>query len=761
MVIGGGPWLPARRLLCALLGVVALAAGVGWAPAAGGSAGNGLPPGFSTRRVFGGLDMPTALAFSRDRRVFVAEKSGLIKVYENLRDESPRIVANLRTKVYNAYDRGLLSIALHPDFPDTPWLYALYSFDGEIGDSGDEVPRWGAPGERSDPCPDPPGRNSDGCVISGRLSRLTLQGNDVVDRKTLVHDWCQQFPSHSVGDLAFGPDGALYASAGEGAAFLFADYGQRGSPPNPCGDPPTGVGGNQQPPSAEGGALRAQDLRTTDDPTGLSGSVIRIDPETGAPLPGNPVVSPDANARRIVAYGMRNPFRMAFRPDTNEIYVADTGWERADELDLVVDPSDPAVENFGWPCYEGPRQQPLYRSAGLAICSGLYGDAGAVTAPFASYAHDRDLEGLGGCGGAGGALSGLAFYEGGPYPDRFDGALFVADYARRCMWVLYPGTTGRPDPARTHRFSSLAYVVDLETGPRGDVFYVDITGSVGRIVHESGNQPPTARIRASRHWGPLPLEVKLSGRPSSDPEGHHLRYAWDLDWDGSFDDSRRARPRRVFRRSGVHKVGLRVRDGRGAAGVDKIKIHAGNHPPKISIEAPRRWYVGKDLELRARAVDPEDGRLPPSALAWKAGMRHCALPGECHLHPLEEKRGSAGFSFSAPDHDYPASLRIRVRARDSWGLADLERIDLEPRTSRLSLRSKPPGVRLVGGTRSRRAPFSFIGIVRSRVVLGAPLEHEADGRVYEFASWSHGRKRLHSVIVRRHDATYTARYRYE
>ena len=92
----------------------------------------------------------------------------------------------------------------------------------------------------------------------------------------LVEGWCQQFPGHSIGTLAFGPDGALYAGGGEGASFQFADYGQTGDPPNPCGDPPGGVGATLTPPSAQGGSLRAQDLRTAGDPVGLSGSIIRL-----------------------------------------------------------------------------------------------------------------------------------------------------------------------------------------------------------------------------------------------------------------------------------------------------------------------------------------------------------------------------------------------------------------------------------------------------------------------------------------------------
>ena len=132
--------------------------------------------------------------------------------------------------------------------------------------------------------------------------------------QVLVHDWVQQFPSHSIGNIAFGPDGALYASAGDAASFNYVDYGQPvapNNPGNPFGDP-----------TNEGGALRSQDLRSPADPVTLDGSIIRIDPNTGAALPTNPLFSStDANARRIIAHGMRNPFRFTFRPGTNELWV--------------------------------------------------------------------------------------------------------------------------------------------------------------------------------------------------------------------------------------------------------------------------------------------------------------------------------------------------------------------------------------------------------------------------------------------------------
>src|SRR6185369_4305257 len=165
---------------------------------------------------------------------------------------------------------GLLGLAVDPNFATNKYVYVLYAHDAAIGGT---APRWGTPNATSDPCPTPPGATTDGCVISGHLSRLTAVGDDwTASEQVLIEDWCQQFPSHSIGALAFGADGMLYMSAGEGSNFDNYDWGQwggtSGSPPyitpaNPCGDPPFPVGTPQSKPTAEGGALRAQSPRRT------------------------------------------------------------------------------------------------------------------------------------------------------------------------------------------------------------------------------------------------------------------------------------------------------------------------------------------------------------------------------------------------------------------------------------------------------------------------------------------------------------------
>jgi len=334
-------------------------------------------------------------------------------------------------------------MALDPSFPAKPYVYVLYTYDAQIGGT---APRWDVPGQTSDGCPTP----TDGCLASGRLSRLVASGNQMVGSEhVLVEDWCQQF-NHTVGMITFGPDGSLYASAGDGGTFQYADWGQTG---NACGDPPDPVGTILTPPTAEGGALRAQDLRTAGDPVGLDGSIIRVNPDTGAAMPGNPLAgNPGPNAQRIVAYGMRNPFRFTVRPATNELWVGDVGWKTYEEVDHVPSATDATVENFGWPCYEGPARVAEYDAADLNLCENLYAAPGAAGGPFFYYSHGEDIVPGDPCPTGPSSITGPVFYEGDTYPARYKGALFVADYNRNCIWAMLPGSNGLP--ARRHEKKS-------------------------------------------------------------------------------------------------------------------------------------------------------------------------------------------------------------------------------------------------------------------------------------------------------------------
>ena len=312
-----------------------------------------LPSGFQDTTVIGGLDEPTKLRFAPDGRVFVAEKAGKILVFDDLSDTTPTVFADLRTEVYDNGDRGILGMALDPEFPTRPYVYVLYTYDHLLGEA-EPAPKWGTPNQAGDPCPKPEDADVDDCPVSGRLVRLTVEGSHAApsaaapDEHLLAEGWCQQFSSHSIGDLQFDSAGALYASGGEGANFTSRDYGQFGWPQkNECGDPPGVKGEALSPPTAEGGSLRSQ------NPTLLNGKVLRIDPDTGEGKPGNPLATSfNQNERRIVAEGLRNPFRFAIDPETHEVYVGNVGWGTYEEIDrFAAAPSE--LFNSGWPCFEG------------------------------------------------------------------------------------------------------------------------------------------------------------------------------------------------------------------------------------------------------------------------------------------------------------------------------------------------------------------------------------------------------------------------
>jgi glucose/arabinose dehydrogenase len=721
--------------------------------------------------VLSGLANPTVLQFAADGRIFVGQKNGVIKVFQSLTDPNPVTVADLSGEVDDYWDRGLLGLALAPNFPADPYLYVLYAYDAPIGGT---APTW------NDGCPTPPGPTTDGCLVSGRVSRLQISGNSMTgSEQVLVNDWCQQYPSHSIGTLLFGRDGYLYVSGGDGASFNNVDYGQYGTTyagdqANPCGDPPGGVGTALSPPGAEGGALRSQSVRRTDGPATLNGAVLRIDPATGAGVPGNPFfTSPDANARRVVAYGLRNPFRITQRPGSDELWIGDVGWNTWEEIDRVLAPAGPTAANFGWPCYEGASAQSGYQGALLSQCSSLYSTPGSVVTPYYTYNHGACVVSYSGCHTGGSSVTGMAFYPGGSYPAQYNGALFFADHTRNEIWAMLPGTNGLPDPARLQSFvgvdatgGAAGHPVDLKTGPGGDLFYVDMDdGTVHRVTYTAANQPPNAVIAANPTNGPVPLAVSFDGTGSADPEGRPLTYAWDLNGDGAFDDATGATASYTYQTAGVYHPGLRVTDDQGATGTATVTITVGNTAPSAVIDAPTSsvsWKVGDPISFAGHATDTQDGTLPASALTWSLILHHCFTPTDCHTHLVQTFTGVSSGSFTTPDHAYPCWLELRLSATDSGGLTSTTSVRLDPRTVVLTFRTNPGGLvlsDLVVNEAPGTTPFSVTVVVGSANSVSAPSPQQFNKSTYFFTSWSDGGPQSHTITAPAVNTTYTATYR--
>lgn len=412
-----------------------------------------VPASFHDDPVISGLNSPSVMQFAPDGRIFIGQKGGVVLEYDSLSDPIPTTVVDLSTNVYDYSDRGLLGLALDPNFLSNPYLYVLYTLDAPIGQ---QPPVYG------DAC-----SSGNGCMAGARVSRLLIDGsNHAGPEQVLIEAWCQQYDSHSIGTLAFGPEGALYVGGGDGASYNDVDYGQFG---NPCADP-----------TNEGGALRAQDIVHRTDTTGLNGAILRVDPATGAAWPGNPLIGNlDPNDDRIIAYGLRNPFRFAIKSGSDRVWLGDVGWTSWEEINGIVSAGDSKVEDFGWPCYEGKVTQPSYQGANLPICNKLYANPSRVTKPYFTMSHSP-----GGCSGSN-VYSAVGFYTGNTFPSQYAGAFFFGDVVRGCLWTMFAKPNGDPNPATLFTFSSSTFAVDLKTGPNGDLFYVDIYGGSIREISYS------------------------------------------------------------------------------------------------------------------------------------------------------------------------------------------------------------------------------------------------------------------------------------
>jgi glucose/arabinose dehydrogenase len=410
----------------ALLILLAVTGGSETGPAA--AQHSQMPEGFTHDVVAAGLTGPTSFAFLPDGRVLVAEQSGVVRI---IRDGAVRAqpFVDFSDQVNDFRERGLLSLAVDPEFAGNGFVYLLYAYE-------------------NDPT-DPEGEKT------ARLTRVTargdaaLPGSEVVILGREVADTCDRFPpgtdclpsewmGHSVGDLAFGADGTLFVSIGDASNWNVAT-------PD---------------------ALRAQ------DPDSLAGKILHVNRE-GKGLPTNPFWNgdPDAARSKIFAYGVRNAFRIAVKPGTDVVYAGDVGWSRTEEVDVVE-----SGDNLGWPCYEGRRRQPAYET--MTVCRQLYEQGlRAVRGPLLAW-----VQGPGALDGA--SVTGGKFQATGRFPVDLDGAYFYGDFIRGFIKSLQIDGNDRLISGPTDFVESVETPVDIEIGPDGALYYLSYTaGELRRIAY--------------------------------------------------------------------------------------------------------------------------------------------------------------------------------------------------------------------------------------------------------------------------------------
>jgi glucose/arabinose dehydrogenase len=261
---------------------------------------------FKFTKIAGGLQSPLYVTGAGDGtgRIFIVEQIGRIRIVKDgLLLPTPFL--DIRSLVAAGGERGLLSVAFHPQFKANGVFIVNYtrssSTPANVGDT--VIARYTATPPSAD--------------VADRSSGEALLAID------------QPQSNHNGGLVKFGPDGLLYIGMGDGGAG---------------GD--TGIG---HAPEGNGQSL-----------TTLLGKLLRIDvgPTGRYAVPaGNPNLGQGAK-REIWAYGLRNPWRFSFDRATGDLYIGDVGQGAWEEVDFQARAGNGGV-NYGWPVWEGSHR---YRS---------------------------------------------------------------------------------------------------------------------------------------------------------------------------------------------------------------------------------------------------------------------------------------------------------------------------------------------------------------------------------------------------------------
>jgi hypothetical protein len=119
----------------------------------------------------------------------------------------------------------------------------------------------------------------------------------------------------------------------------------------------------------------------------------------------------------------------------------------------------------------------------------------------------------------------------------------------------------------------------------------------------------------------------------------------------------------------------------------------------------------------------------------------------------------ASGSFTAPDHEYPSYLELKLTATDSGGLTDTKVLRLDPKTVVLTFQTTPGGLSLVVNGASSKSSFTRTVIVGSTNSISATTPQTKGPKTYTFSSWSDGGAQTHNITAPATAATFTARYK--
>jgi hypothetical protein len=352
------------------------------------------------------VDVQTAPG-DRDR-LFVVEQGGRI-VIQKAGERLAEPFLDIQDRVGATGEQGLLGLAFHPKYASNGRFFVHYvDRDGVINVS--EFPATADPD----------------------LADATLERHVLTISK--------HYANHNGGRLAFGPDGLLYVGVGDGGSKLDEE-------------------GN------------AQNLGS------LLGKILRIDVDHGLDedLPysvpaDNPFVGVEEARPEVWALGLRNPWRFAFDPATDEIYVGDVGERDYEELNVA--PHGGKGANYGWNLVEGP-----------SCLGGGECDMEGLAMPFYSYGRDEGRSVIGG-----------QVYRGCRMPG-YSGTYFFGDFMAPFVRSIRADLGAASLRDWSDAMPRVTLPVSFGTDAFGEILIVDYDGEIFRIDPVPAAPSTAARVR--------------------------------------------------------------------------------------------------------------------------------------------------------------------------------------------------------------------------------------------------------------------------
>ena len=471
----------------------------------------------------GVLDQPVTFDVADDGRIFVAEKAGTVAVLDAAGNRLSTFL-DIRDRVNSFQDRGLLSLALDPDFDSNGHVYLNYA--KEIDAFNPEITPGVNPNDLDQ------GSRPGGINALGEVLRVTVSaGNaNVADMTTqvVVHDGFYHVGgSHSVGDIDFDTNDNLIFTWGDGGFNVQA-------------------------------RLSAQD---PDDPRA---KVYRINKDTFQGVPGNPFYQPaDPGSQRskVWSLGVRNSWKMSVDEPTGDVYIAEVTDSGPEEINVIRGDGSTTL-NLGWPWFTA--DSPTNRGGEYDPDGDVDGDGDVELPPGFTYASPftaLDVRTQSYFAIVGGAVYRPDLTPADNYPAEFDGLFFFSEIGSGTLYV----TAQDGQEMVFGELGASGGIVDIQLGPDGNIWATSLfTGEIQRVIFTgqgSGiDQAVKPSATVSRTAGANPLPVQFDASSSLGPSGAALTFAWDFDDDGTVD-STEVSPLHTFTNLGRNVARLTVSAG--------------------------------------------------------------------------------------------------------------------------------------------------------------------------------------------------------